>query len=295
MNLANSRAILGLTTKATPTSTAVNGSVQIGNNPQTLTFPDADVAYSIRAFFAEGNPELDLELTTGVTTGSTAFIAGAAQVETATAAGTASASGNVTTTVTSAGMAGSPLAITTAILNGDTAATWAGKVRTTLAANTVIASRFTVSGTSTAIVLTRKPGGTLTDDNETVNLFLATDSTLNIALAGPAGVTAEPTSANTVVGTVTSGVLIRDGDGKDFEGVTIPALIVYGALFVNSANGTVQVSSDADVTLMPISGNSSVLFASANSSEILGNDSTLTITGDNATILTITVIGLDAS
>ena len=294
MNLANSRAILGLTTKATPTSTAVNGSVQIGNNPQTLTFPDADVAYSIRAFFAEGNPELDLELTTGVTTGSTAFIYGAAQVETATAAGTASASGNVTTTVTSAGMAGSPLAITTAILNGDTAATWAGKVRTTLAANTVIASRFTVSGTSTSIVLTRKPGDTLTDDNETINLFLATDSTLNIALTGPAGVTAAPTSANTVVGTVTSGVLIRDGDGLDFEGVTIPTIDVYGALFVNSASGTLQVSSDADLTDMPIAGNSSVLFASANSNQIFTSDSTLTITG-SSTILTITVLGEDNS
>lgn len=294
MNLTNSRATLGLTTKATPTSTAVNGTVQIGNNPQTLTFSNADVAYSIRAFFAAGDPELDLDLTTCVTTGSTAFIAGAAQVETATAAGTASASGNVTTTVTSAGMTGSPLAITTAILNGDTAATWAGKVRTTLAANSTIASRFTVSGTSTSIVLTRKPGDALTDDNETVNLFLATDSTLNIAITGPSGVSAAPTSANTVVGTVTSGVLIRDGDGVDFEGVTIPSIFVLGALFVNSASGTLQVSSDTDLTDMPIAGNSSVLFASADSTQILHADSTLTITG-SSTILTITVLGADAS
>lgn len=294
MNLANSRATLGLTTKATPTSTAVNGSVQIGDNPQTLTFSNADVAYSLRAFFAAGSPELDLELTTGVTTGSTAFIAGAAQVETATAAGTASASGNVTTTVTSAGMAGSPLAITTAILNGDTAATWAGKVRTTLAANTTIAARFIVGGTSTSIFLTRKPGGSLTDGNETVNLFLVTDATLNIALAGPAGVTAAPTSANTVVGTVTSGVLIRDGNGNDFEGVTIPALDVNGVLFVNSNSGNLLVDSDSTLANMPIAGNSSILFASSNSSVLFPSDSTLTITG-SSTILTITVLGTDNS
>jgi hypothetical protein len=293
MNLANSRATLGLTTKATPTSTAVNGSVQIGDNPQTLTFSNADVAYSLRAFFAAGSPELDLELTTGVTTGSTAFVEGAAQVETATAAGTASASGNVTTTVTSAGMAGSPLAITTAILNGDTAATWAGKVRTTLAANATIAARFTVGGTSTSIVLTRKPGDSLTDGNETVNLFLATDATLNIALAGPSGVSAAPTSAGTVVGTVTSGVLIRDGDGKDFEGVTIPTLDVNGVLFVNSDSGNLLVGSN-DLTDMPIAGNSSVLFASSNSSALLSEDSALTISG-SSTILTITVLGTDAS
>jgi hypothetical protein len=287
MNLANSRATIGLTTKATPTSTAVNGTVQIGDNPQTITFPDADVAYSVRAFFAAGGPELDLATTTGSTTGSTAWVAGAAQVETATADGTASAAGNITTTVTSTGMTGSPLAITTAILNGDTAAVWAGKVRTSLAANTTIAARFTVSGTGTSIILTRKPGTVLTADNETVNLFLASDASLNIALAGPAGVTAASTSANTVAGTVTSGVLIRDGDAKDFEGVTIPTCVPKAVLLVNGGTSALEIDGSGTLANLDIEGGSSILFAGGN---VLTGETALTIVG-SSTFLTVTVLG----
>ena len=287
MILANSRATLGLTTKATPASTAVNGTVQLGDNPQTITFPDADVAYSVRAFFAAGAPELDLNLSTGSTTGSTAWVAGAAQVETATAAGTASAAGNVTTTVTSAGMAGSPLAITTAILNGDTPTVWAGKVRTSLAANAVIAARFDVSGTTTSIILTRKPSAVLAADNETVNLFLATDATLNIALAGPAGVTTAATSANTVAGTVTSGVLIRDGDAKDFEGVTIPSCTPKAVLLVNGGTAALEIDGSGTLANLDIEGGSSILFAGGN---VLTGETALTIVG-SSTFLTVTVLG----
>lgn len=287
MNLANSRATLGLTTKATPTSTAVNGTVQIGDNPQVITFPDADVAYCVRAFFAAGAPELDLDLTTGSTTGSTAFVAGAAQVETATAAGTASAAGNVTVTVTSAGMAGSPLAITVPILNGDTAAVWAGKVRTALAANATIAARFAVSGTTTAIVLTRKPGTVLNDGTETVNLFLATDATLNIALTGPTGVTPAADSTSTVAGTVTSGVLIRDGDEKDFEGVTIPTCTPKAVLFVNGGTNPLVVFGSTDLAELDIEGGQSMLIAGGN---VLGGDTELTLSG-SSTFLTVTVLG----
>ena len=287
MNITNSRAIIGLSTKATPASTSVNGTVQIGDNPQTITFPDADVAYCVRAFFAAGAPELDLNLSTGSTTGSTAFVTGAAQVETATAAGTASAAGNVTTTVTSAGMAGSPLAITTAILNGDTPTVWAGKVRTSLAANAVIAARFVVSGTTTSIILTRKPSAVLAADNETVNLFLATDATLNIALAGPAGVTAAPTSANTVAGTVTSGVLIRDGDAKDFEGVTIPSCTPKAVLLVNGGTAALEIDGSGTLANLDIEGGSSIIFAGGN---VLTGEDALTFIG-SSTFLTVTVIG----
>lgn len=283
MTLTNSRATIGLQSKATPTSAATSGTLQIGANPSVITFPDADVAYAIRAFFAAGSPSFTPDLTTGVTTGSTAFVAGAAQIETATAAGTATAPGNVTTTVTSAGMTGSPLAITTAILNGDAPSVWAGKVRTTLAANATIAARFTVSGTTTAIVLTRKPGDVLVADNESVNLFLATDGTLNIALAGPAGVTAAATSTDTLAGTVTSGVLIRDGDGKDFEGITIPTCTPKAVLFANSGTSALEINGN-DLGDLAIEGGSSILFAGGN------RETELTIVG-SSTILTLTVIG----
>lgn len=286
MNLSTARATIGLQAKATPTSTAVGGSVPIGANPAVVSFPDADVIYAVRAFFAAGGPELDLATTTGSTTGSTAWVAGAAQIETATAAGTASASGNVTTTVTSAGMTGSPLAITTAILNGDTPTVWAGKVRTSLAANATIAERFDVSGTTTSIILTRKPGTVLTSDNETVNLYLATDATLNIALSGPAGVTAAPTSANTLAGTVTSGVLIRDGDAKDFEGVTIPTCVPKAVLFANGGTAALEIDGGGTLANLDIEGGSSILIAGGN---VLTGETALTIVG-SSTFLTVTVL-----
>lgn len=287
MILANSRATLGLTTKATPTSTAVNGSVQLGDNPQTIAFPDANVGYSARAFFAAGTPTFALNLANGHTTGSTAFVTGVAQVETATAAGTCTTSGNITVTVTSAGMTGSPLAITVPILITDTAATWASKVRTQLAANAVIAARFTISGATTAIILTREPGQVLTDGNESINLFLANDATLNIAIAaGSTGITAAPTSAATTAGTVTSGVLVRDGNGEDFEGVAIPTCVPKAVLFANSGTTALEIDGGGTLANLDIEGGSSILFAGGN---VLTGETALSIVG-SSTILTVTVI-----
>lgn len=287
MNLANSRATIGLTTKATPTSTAVNGSVQLGDNPQTITFPDANVGYSVRAFFAAGAPTFALALTTGHSTGSTAFVTGVAQVETATAAGTASASGDVTVTVTSAGMTGSPLAITVPILSGDTPTVWAGKVRTALAANATIAARFTISGATTAIILTRKPGQVLTDGVNTVNLFVATDATLNVAIAaGTTGITAAATSANTTAGTVTSGVYVLDGNGEDFEGVAIPTCVPKAVLFANGGTTALEIDGGGTLANLDIEGGSSILFAGGN---VLTGETALSIVG-SSTYLTVTVL-----
>ena len=288
MNLSNSRATIGLTTKATPTSTAVNGSVQLGDNPQTITFPDANVGYSVRAFFAAGAPTFALALTTGHSTGSTAFVTGVAQVETATAAGTCTTSGDVTVTVTSAGMTGSPLAVTVPILNGDTASVWAGKVRTALAANATIAARFTVSGATTAIILTRKPGEVLTADSTSVNLFVATDATLNVAIAaGTTGITAAATSANTTAGTVTSGVYVLDGNGEDFEGVAIPTCVPNAVLFANSGTTALEIDGGGTLANLDIEGGSSILFAGGN---VLTGETALSIVG-SSTILTVTVLG----
>ena len=287
MNLSNSRATIGLTTKATPTSTAVNGSVQLGDNPQTITFPDANVGYSVRAFFAAGAPTFALALTTGHSTGSTAFVTGVAQVDTATAATTATGTGNITVTVTSAGMAGSPLAIPVAIVSGDTAAVWAGKVRTALAANATIADRFTVSGTTTAIVLTRKPGQVLSDGVNTVNLFVANDSTLNIAIAaGTTGVSAVVNSTDTTAGVVTSGVHVHDGNGEDFEGVAIPTCVPNAVLFANSGTNALEIDGGGTLANLDIEGGSSILFAGGN---VLTGETALSIVG-SSTILTVTVL-----
>lgn len=115
--------------------------------------------------------------------------AGVRQVETATAAGAITGSGNATVIVTAAGMPGTPLTVSVSVASGDSAATWAGKVRTALAADTSVASFFQVSGSTTSIILT-------------ANNPAANDATMNISLANGTctGITAAPTSADTTAG-----------------------------------------------------------------------------------------------
>jgi hypothetical protein len=88
---------------------------------------------------------------------------------------------------------GTPILISVAVANNDTAATWAGKVRTALGLNATITGLYTISGSGTAIVLTRITLGVI-------------DGNLNIALANgtSTGVTAAPTSANTNVNVVSN-------------------------------------------------------------------------------------------
>jgi hypothetical protein len=166
------------------------------------------------------------------TTGSTAWVAGAAQVETATAAGTITTAGNATAIIESAGMSGSPITVTFAVALSDTAAQWAAKARSAVASNATIAERFTVSGTGAAIVLTRKPAATFATPEGSLPIYVSTgnDGTINVALANAtsAGITAAATSANTTAGVPTDGVKIYDGDGKDLEGTSITLSAIHG-------------------------------------------------------------------
>lgn len=111
---------------------------------------------------------------------------GCAQVETALAAGTALADGDVIVTVTGQYITGSPLAVSVPVANGDTPAVWADKVRAALANETAIANLYTVSSNGNQIILTAKTN-------------VANDATFNIALAnGTAspGITVATTSNN---------------------------------------------------------------------------------------------------
>lgn len=231
MDLTQSILSYGLRSTATPTSTNVFNDVEIGVAQTQERFADADVIYSLRAVMAGSASQLTISHESGACT-ATSWVNGTAQVETATAAGTITASGNASVTVTSSGMTGSPLTISVPVILGDTASVWAGKVRTALAANATIAAGFTVGGTTTAISLTRLAatvGG--------LPIYSANDGTLNIALANGTctGITAAPTSANTTAGVATSGVKLYDGDGKDFEGNALPfAVSVYANLIVVS-------------------------------------------------------------
>jgi len=120
--------------------------------------------------------------------------AGTAQVETATISETVEGvlvAGNATITVTSAGMAGSPKAISVAVATNDTSAQVATKVRTALAADSAVGARFTVSGATDKVILTYK-----------LIPFIANDATLNIASADDTciGLVTTASSANTTAG-----------------------------------------------------------------------------------------------
>lgn len=178
------------------------------------------------------------------------FLAGVKQVETATAAGAITGNGNVSVVITSTVVAGSPLTVPVAVLNGDSAATVAGKIRTELAGTAAVTDDFTVSGASTAIVLTAllAPGN---------------DSTLNISLAtGTAtGLTAAATSANTTAGVAVSRA--SDSDTWDelsgaFVVVTGGTLNAGGWFNTSAASGTVDVN---DLTYTNIAGPASLPLA----------------------------------
>lgn len=134
----------------------------------------------------------------------TITLPGTLQVETATAAGTITGSGNASVVVTADGVTGSPVTVPVAVLNTDTAATWAGKVRTALGLNAAITAVYTVGGSTTGITLTRIAPA-------------ANDSTLNISLDNGTctGITTAATSANTTAGVVgpSAGdvIVIEDG------------------------------------------------------------------------------------
>jgi hypothetical protein len=218
-------------------------------------------------------------------------VAGAQQVETATAAGTITLAGNAAVVVTSTGMAGSPLTLNVAVALNDTAAQWAAKVRTALAANATIAQRFDVSGTSADIILTRKPISTLSDGVTSIPIRLDNDANLNISLNNGTctGITPAATSANTTAGVATSGVYIVDGDGKDFEGVDITPLDTKAVLFENRSNAVIAINGDSE-EVIKMNGQMYVLLAMKESIDCM-IDNPYTANANGPAILTITVIG----
>jgi hypothetical protein len=261
MQLSNQFATIGLVAVATPESTNTANSNVIGLPVTRIGLPETAVAYSIRTVIIGDGSVFRWNIDTLATTGTTAFVAGNAQMETATAAGTASADGNVTATVTSAGMTGSPLALTVAVTNGDTAATWAEKVRVALAADAVISERFTVGGSTNIITITGKATTSFG-----VDVYPANDATLNIALANGSpnpDITPAASSVNTIEGVQTVGAKIIDGDGDDIYGDAITSggavhgilIEVSGGLvyYADLTNGTTQRELSADATVAEFS------------------------------------------
>lgn len=218
----SAQAFWGINGQLTPSSVWISGGNIIGPEvSQTTRLTSATEAYAY-AVEVDGSGYVEIALATGLVsiTGG-----GTAQVETATAAGTITVSGNATVIVTSPLITGSPLTVPVAVTSGDTAATWAGKVRTALGAVTAITDHFTVGGSTTAVVLTAL-------------VAAINDETLNISLANGTctGITDAPTSDNTTAGHAPANAYRVDGGslGSDFEGKTLPDDLetYYGILAV---------------------------------------------------------------
>jgi phage tail sheath protein FI len=139
--------------------------------------------------------------------------AGTAQVITATVIGAITQNGNAAVIVAAAGLTGSPITLNVPVLNGDSAATVAGKIRAALAANANITARFAVSGAGASIVLT----GLVTAAN---------DPTANVSIDNGtcAGLTPAPNSVITTPGVADVDVIQVDakGPGSDYNYVPGP-------------------------------------------------------------------------
>lgn len=114
---------------------------------------------------------------------------GVYQVETAVIVGTITLGGNMSVTVTAAGMTGSPKTLSVAVLLNDTASQVAAKVRTALEADEDVTAMFTVGGTGANVILTALQSA-------------ANDATLNIAYDNDTctGLTPDASSNNTTAG-----------------------------------------------------------------------------------------------
>lgn len=226
MNISSVRAYHGLQATAEPTSEGTSGSVTIGQG-QTVASLSSVTSGIVLGIELDStyDVELDLATLTATPTGT-----GVNQVETATAAGTITASGNATVIVTGDDITGSPLTVSVAVANTDTAATWAAKVRAELNATAVITQLYTVGGSTTSITLTRV--------DKRYN-----DPTLNISLANGTctGITTAATSTNTTAGVNPAKCWRIPGFGYDsdnFEGSQVAAITGYYGYHIRHTAGS---------------------------------------------------------
>jgi len=285
MAISAAQTITGSNCQGQATSALVTGIVQIGASQTAVQFPTADIGYAIGVEIVESGGYVTIDLQTGIATPSAAYVAGTAQVETATvvAASGCTSNGNCSMTFTSTAVTGSPVTVVVALTTVLTTATLvAAALAAGLAANAAIAAQWTVTSSGADIIATR-----VSDANGYKYANEAT-SAMNIAIPSGLGLTAAPTSANTTPGVVSSGVNITDGDGKDFEGVTLVSMARMYGLEVNVTSGTADLESGSAVVVCPLP----VKFwnSSGITSTFLTGDLILTSSAA-ATNLTVTVIG----
>jgi hypothetical protein len=231
--ISNVRANFGLIATGTPSYPTATGAVSLGTPNTTARLTECDVFNVVEALVFD---QLNYNPATGATTGSTAWVAGSPQVESATLSLGTGTSGNLNVVVTSSGMTGSPLTVPVAIDHTvqTTAALVAQKIVDTLNANTVVAARFTATRSTATVVLTRKPSGTYTVGSNTVNTYIAGNAD-DFVIPSALGITgaASTTGSGANAGVATAGCYIV-GAGEDFEGNAATISNILAILIENS-------------------------------------------------------------
>jgi hypothetical protein len=239
MDLSNPQAFSGLEATASPRGSNVSNSVRLGKGNASTALSSATKIVTFDAMMQGSSSDLVVDVSDLDSTGTTAWSAGTIQVETATAAGTITGSGNAEVVVTAANVPGSPLTFSVAVESGDLPAAWAAKVRTALAADATLSQYFDVvdAGALPVIKLSSKPTLSHTIQGESVGAYPANDATLNVSLDNDTctGITTAATSVDTIAGVASSGVYVPALDGNDFEGIaTGGATDLYGIYIKNS-------------------------------------------------------------
>lgn len=224
------RLVAGLNGTGTPSGDNLSGSLQIGLSPTSKLLTTATKIVSFEALLVGSASDLVIDVSDLDSTGTTAFTAGTAQVETATvvAASGITGNGNAAVVVTAADVTGSPVTVPVALTTTEhtTAALIAEAIRTALAANDAIAAVYTVGGTSATVTLTRIASATYTIQGVSTPVYPANDSTLNISIDNDTctGITTAATSANTTSGVATAGVYVPGLTGNDAFGTATGGL-----------------------------------------------------------------------
>jgi hypothetical protein len=256
--ISDSRAVHGLSAVASPGAANISGTVTVGVGQTQDRITSADVAWAVQALLVGSGTDLVVTLAAGNTAGTTAFTAGAAQVETATvtAASGITGSGNATVTVTAAGMTGSPKAISVALTTAahTTATLIAAAIAAALNADTDYAAMFAATSSVATVITTRKATASYTVGSSTISLYAANDATLNVAIANGTctGITAAPTSADTTAGVLTAGAKIVAETGIDFatSATAIAASSLGGFLIINDSTSPAGITVTTAATMV---------------------------------------------
>lgn len=234
----------GLVGRANPVQNNVTNAVNVGATTGSLSLSSAATVISFDAIIAGAASDLVIDISDLDSTGTTAWTAGTAQVETATVVGTITTAGNAEVVVTSAIVTGSPITLSVAVALSDTASDVATKIRTALSADSAITTYFSIGGTGADVVLTHKGSKQYTINGTSVPVYPANDATLNVSIDNDtcAGLTTAATSTDTTAGVASAGVYVQNLDGNDFEGeATGGATAIYGIYIANKSTSSDSV------------------------------------------------------